>query len=589
MEMGRTAHLDQGIRRLVVAFGATLLLLPAFSTQGSESAPAVAGRLVSVIVESWNGSESAAASVEAVGGRVTKSLPIVDGVTAKIPAGRLDDLARYDHIRHVTPNDDVSFQQATSTEFDLQPARVQKEMGSDRLWDQGITGRGVTVAVLDTGVHMAHPDLAGRVLHCEDMSHEAGTAADCADTFGHGTFMAGLVAGNGASSGGRYKGAAPESKIVAVKAAGYDGSTDVSTILAGIQWVVSHKAQYGIRVLNLSLGTDSAQSHLLSPLNYAVQKAWKSGIVVVVSAGNSGPNSRTILKPADDPYVITVGSSNDEGTLATADDKVPVFSSKGPTRSNGLAKPDVVAPGVHTVSLRSPGSAIDNLYGTTATVEGSYFRGTGTSMSAASVTGVVAQMLQKSPGLVPDQVKARLMNTAKRIATTDSTAAGKGTVDAYAAATSTSTAKANQYLLMGLSTGLGSLDAARGTLDIDVLTRIGQIPLDGEYVLQLSDSLVGTVTGLVPWTGLTYATTGWDPLTWNLTSWLKNDWAASSWKASSWKATEFVASSWKGTTWDNADWVASSWKASSWKDFDWNASSWKASSWKSVWYAAAWY
>ena len=587
--MGTMLADNSRTRKLLILALAWIVLFPAFAAQGSDVHTDASSRLISVIVESWNGSESAAATVEDVGGRVTETLSIVDGVSARIPEDRMDDLARYEHIRQVTPNDQVSFNQTAPTEFDLQPAKVQKQMRSDALWSQGVTGKGITVAILDTGVHMSHPDLAGRVLHCEDMSHENGTVAHCADTFGHGTFMAGLVAGNGSSSSGRFKGAAPESKIVAVKAAGYDGSTDVSTILAGIQWVVSHKSQYGIRVLNLSLGTDSAQSHLLSPLNYAVQKAWKSGIVVVVSAGNSGPNTRTILKPADDPYVITVGSSNDEGTMSITDDKVPVFSSKGPTRSNGLAKPDIVAPGVHTVSLRSPGSAIDNLYGSTATVEGNYFRGTGTSMSAASVTGVVAQILQKNPNLVPDQVKARLMNTARRIATTDQYAAGKGLVDAYAAAMSTSTAKANQYLLMGLSTGLGSLDGARGTFEVDVLTKVGQIPLDGEFVLQTSDNLVNSVTGLVPWLGLDYTLTGWDQLTWNLTSWLNADWAASSWKASSWKATDWVASSWKGTVWSNLDWEASSWKASSWKDFNWDASSWKASSWKSVWYAAAWY
>lgn len=569
--------------RVIAAFLLVLaLIMPmAPGSAGAEQS----GPLVEVIVRSVAGAIGAAEAVESVGGTTVRRLPIVDGVSAKVPSGALHELRRLPGVTQVGENARVGFHGAADTEV---THRIQKVVQSDKLWNKGIDGAGVTVALLDTGVYAAHPDLAGRVVHCEDFSHERGTEAECADTFGHGTFMAGLIAGNGAASNGKYKGTAPGASIVSIKAAGYDGSTDVSTILAGIQWAVAHKDTYGIDVLNLSLGTDSSQDYRLSPLNYAVERAWSSGIAVVVSAGNSGPDSSTVMKPGDDPYVITVGSSNDEGTMTINDDQVPVFSSKGPTRANGFTKPDVVSPGVHTISLRSPGSAIDNQYGSTAAVDGSYFKGTGTSMSTATTTGVVAQILQANPSLTPDQVKHRLTSTARPIANPDPNAAGAGVIDAEAAATSTSLLAAN----VGVepSTGLGLLQLDRAGLDVEVVTPAGQIALYGEFVAQTDP---GNVTvdnpgGLVPWVASTWKVDGWDASTWKASTWKTEDWTASTWKASTWKGTEWEASTWKGTEWNNADWDASTWKASTWKDFDWDASTWKASTWKSAWYAAAW-
>lgn len=540
-----------------------------------------AERFVSLIVQGVTGSGDARAAVESVGGEVTRNLPIVRGVAAKVPAGSVAALGNDRRILQVTENARVGFE---ADDFTLSPGRIGNITNSSRLVKEGVTGQGVTVALLDTGVY-DHPDLAGRVVHCEDFSAENGTEAHCADTFGHGTFMAGLIGGNGSVSGGAFAGSAPGVNIVSLKMAGFDGASDVSNILAGIQWVVAHRAQFNIKALNLSLGSDSSQSHALSPLNYAVQRAWRSGITVVVSAGNSGPGSRTILKPADDPYVITVGASNDESTLAINDDRIPVFSSRGPTRTDGLAKPDVVAPGVHTVSLRSPGSAIDQKFGDSAVVRHHYFRGTGTSMSAATVTGIVAQILQANPTLTPDQVKHRLMSTARRIADTDPYAAGKGLVDAYAAARSTSTQKANQYVLLGQSTGLGSIDGARGNLDIDVTTPYGVSLFDGEYIAKYEEASrsVGNILGLVPYSGTVYTLTGWDPTSWEGVSWKDGEWAGVSWKGVSWKQTTWDGVSWKGVSWKNADW-----EGVSWKNVNWDGVSWKATTFQSAWYAAAW-
>jgi serine protease AprX len=554
----------------------SLALAPAGPAASDE-----AGRIVSVIVQGLNGAGDARAAVEVTGGEVIQDLSFISSVTADVPESALPALEAHSSVRQVSPNGAIGFHGKGDDSGVTH--RIQKVVNSDDLWRNGINGQGVTVALLDTGVYAGHPDLAGRVVHCEDFSHESGTEAHCADTFGHGTFMAGLIAGDGTASNGKYKGAAPKVNIVSVKAAGYDGSTDVSTILAGIQWIVAHKDTYGIRVLNLSLGSDSSQDYRLSPLNYAVERAWNEGIAVVVSAGNSGPDSTTIMKPGDDPYVITVGASNDEGSMAIGDDMVPVFSSRGPTRSNGLAKPDVVSPGVHTTSLRSPGSAIDQQFGSTAVVDENYFKGTGTSMSTATVTGVVAQILTANPGLNPNQVKHRLLSTARDIAVTDPLKAGHGLIDAYGAARSTSTTEANQGLEG--STGLGLLQADRGSIDLEVVTPAGSLAMSGEYSAQIDPDQVSLTNpaGLVPWTGTQWKADGWDVTSWDGTQWKTEDWAGTQWKGTQWKATVWSGTQWKGTQWKNADW-----DGTQWKDVDWDGTQWKGTQWKSYWYAAAW-
>jgi serine protease AprX len=560
---------------------------------GLTAAPAAADaseRFVSVIVQGLS-PEAVDAAVTFVGGEVTQPLPIVNGVSADVPASSLPTVRSMPGVLNVTRNAPVEFLGGA----DNDAKRIQKVVGADKLWNQGVNGNGVTVAVLDTGIHAAHPDLAGRVIHCEDLSHERGTAAHCADTFGHGTFMAGLIAGNGASSNGKYQGAAPNANLVAIKVAGFDGSTDITNILAGIQWAVAFKDTYGIRVLNLSLGTDSAQDYRLSPLNFAVERAWQAGIAVVVSAGNTGPNAGTVMKPADDPFVITVGSSSDMGTMNVGDDKVAVFSGRGPTRSNGLAKPDVVSPGVHTISLRSPGSAIDQKYGATAAVDGAYFRGTGTSMSTATVSGVVAQMLQARPSLTNDQVKAQLTGTARRINELDPMKAGAGLIDAYAAATAPVLGSGAQGLSM--STGLGSLQLDRGSFSVEVQTPLGPLPLTSELVAQTSPEVL-TDTGLVPWTGSNWTGSNWTGSNWTGSNWTGSNWTGSNWTGSNWTGSNWTGSNWTGSnwtgsnwtneTWNGSNWTGSNWTGSNWTGSNWTGSNWTGSNWTSAWYASAW-
>jgi serine protease AprX len=579
---------------IVVAVAFVPALLPGAASGISSTAPK--SSRVAVIVQSSAGSEAAREAVESVGGSVGFNLPIVHGVSATV---RRDALARLRSTPGilVSPDSKVGFDGAAAQAGAATDAWIPRIVNANKLWKEGHKGQSVTVALLDTGVYREHPDLRGgdgsRVVHCVDFSHERGTDAHCDDTFGHGTFMAGLIAGNGNSSSGQHIGTAPRARIVSVKVAGFDGSTDISQILAGIQWVVAHKDQYGIRALNLSLGSDSGQDYRLSPLDFAAERAWQAGIVAVVSAGNSGPNPKTVHKPGDDPYVVTVGASNDEGTQSIKDDRVPVFSSRGPTKSNGFVKPDIVAPGVKTVSLRSPGSAIDQKYGSTARVGQHYFRGTGTSMSTAVTSGAVALILDRRPRLDPDQVKFRLKETARRIADRDPNAAGKGVIDAYAAATSRTDRRANQNI-DATSTGLGPLEADRGSLQVEVaVPPLGelQVVLTGEFVAQRDPDLVDVVNnplGLVPWVGLTYTTTGWDPASWDVTTWANEQWLATAWEGTRWRATVWDGTRWRGTEWRNADWDDAEWFGTRWRYAEWDGTRWRASTWQSKWYAAAW-
>jgi serine protease AprX len=646
-----------GNHRRSIFVGVSLLLALLVAPWAQAPAGGRSGPQVEAVVMAVS-TEAAAEAVRAVGGTVERELALVSGVSATLAMDDVDRLAALPGVVSVSPNSPVTFQSESERPCSdykskakrkkcrerrrLEGLRIQRVVNADDLWKQGLTGRGVNVAILDTGVYSDHTDLAGRVVACEDFSDEFdGPAAlptqsptplpsmspvptltplpsisplptpsisippvvrqgqdeppiseqGCSDPFGHGTFMAGLAVGDGTTSGGRYSGTAPDAGLIGIKVAGYDGSTDISKILAGIQWAVSFKDVYDIGVLNLSLGSDSAQPYLLSPLNYAVEKAWQAGIVVVVSAGNSGPDASTVMKPGDDPYVITVGSSNDGGTVKVSDDRVPPFSSRGPTRADGLSKPDIVSPGVHTVSLRSPGSAIDQQF-PSARVKGAYFRGSGTSMSTATVSGIVALMLQADPSLTPDAVKCKLMNNARSIGDTDPFLAGAGLVDAFAAVHGGCTTPVNVGLVP--STGLGSIDADRPTEDfgagtsdedtVQVLTPLGQLTIDGEVIAASPSEIDPTDPGaLVPWAAVNFTESDWTPESWAASTWKGSDWSASTWKASTWKATQWEASTWKGTEWSNPDW-----DASTWKDHDWNASTWKASTWKSAWYAVAW-
>jgi serine protease AprX len=497
------------------------------------------------------------AAVARLGGHVTRDLPIVDGFAATVPVSALRALAGVPGIRV------LSLDRKTIVASDGNggsPNSVYpKVVRSKDLNQVGVTGQGVTIAVVDTGVTEV-ADLSGRVVPVSNGGLVGGTSpcknfsgeSTCDDSYGHGTFIAGIMAGNGAASAGKWKGVAPQAKVLSVKIAGASGAADVSTVLAGIQWVVSFKTQYNIKVLNLSLGTNSTQTYHSDPMNYAVEKAWDAGIVVVVAASNLGPEAGTISKPGDDPWVVTVGATDDHGTVGLGDDTVPNFSARGPTAADGLAKPDVVAPGGHIVSLRAPGSAIDTQFPTY--IDGAYRKGSGTSMSTAVVSGTVALMLQANPTWSPNRVKYALTATARNAASDDPMDVGAGVVDAYAASFSAPAGTANEGL--DRSTGLGSLDASRGTVQVQA-DDADQTIVNGALTAQL-----------LLWDPITYTGLPWTSTTWSLSQFAGGAWYGGAWYGGAWYGGAWYGGAWygqpEGGAWYGGAWYGGAWYGGAW-------------------------
>ena len=276
----------------------------------------------------------------------------------------------------------------------------------------GYTGKGVGIALIDTGVVPVAGLTDGNVANGPDLSLESQVPGLVRrDTYGHGTHLAGIIAGRDAA-GGTFQGVAPDAKLLSIKVGAANGAVDVTQVMAAVDWVVAHRNDdpaNPIKVLNLSYGTDSTQSWVSSPLSEAVENAYLAGINVIVAAGNTGGN---ILNPGSNPYIVTVGATDPRGTTNPADDTIATFSSTGTSKDNA---PDVMAPGRSIVSLRDPGSYADVNY-PAARVGDRFFTGSGTSQAAAVVSGAAAVLLQKYPTLSPMQVMCYLRATGSPVA-----------------------------------------------------------------------------------------------------------------------------------------------------------------------------
>ena len=303
-----------------------------------------------------------------------------------------------------------------------------------------VNGKGVGVAVVDSGI-AAHAALTGKVVAAINfVTGETGTS----DLFGHGTHIAGIIAGQASSSPTTlYKnGIAPGAQLINVRVLNREGVGYTSDVVAGIQWVVANRGKYAIRVMNLSLGHTIQQPCAFDPLCLAAESAAASGLVVVASAGNSGKDAagHTVLgsvsTPGNAPGAITVGALNTWGTVNRSDDTVTTYSSRGPTRYDMILKPDVVAPGNKIVSLEAAGSYLAQAY-PSLHVAGSgtnaYYMMSGTSMAAAMVSGGAALLLQSTPTLTPRQVKVALQVTAEFMPEAGLVAGGTGSVNLYQA------------------------------------------------------------------------------------------------------------------------------------------------------------
>ena len=364
-----------------------------------------------------------------LGGAVLGQLPIVNGLVASLDHNGIVALSNQSNVVYISKD------RPLTPFFD----NAAPAVNASAAWQSNYTGSGIGVALIDSGVNN-HPDLVttGLLPFSRIVYNKSFVPGDsnAADAYGHGTHIAGLIAGNGLSSTGpifsqNFKGIAPGAHIVNLRVLDANGSATDSTVIAAINQAISLKSQYNIRVINLSLGRGVFESYKLDPLCQAVEQAWKSGIVVVVAAGNSGrflPTSGygTVTAPGNDPYVLTVGSMKPMGTPQRTDDLIASYSSKGPTMLDHIVKPDVVAPGNLLVSTETSNTTLYNteldnrvpysayIYGGSSSPSKTYFELSGTSMATGVVSGAVADLLQAHPTMTPDQVKARLMKTASK-------------------------------------------------------------------------------------------------------------------------------------------------------------------------------
>ncbi|MCA9828924.1 MAG: S8 family serine peptidase [Dehalococcoidia bacterium] len=577
--------------------------------------PSNGGELQAVIIQTDGDSAALVRAIDANGGRIERELPIINGMQAYVPSGDIATLRAYPGVLAVTP--DLSLESlgkkdkggsGTSTApatFDAgSMALITQSTGARDYWNSGYTGKGVDVAIIDTGIAPVNGLSApGKVVLGPDLSFESQSKKTrYLDTNGHGTHLSGIIAGRDDSVSGKYQnnttdfiGMAPDSRLVSVKVGDSYGHADVSQVIAAIDWVVQHKNDNGlnVRVLNIAFGTNSKMAWWHDPLVQAAEVAWRNGIFVVVSAGNDGEGPKftgALSNLAKSPNLMTVGATDTVGTLRQSDDCIPSFSSSG----DFLRRVDVVAPGKSVISLKAPGSFADESFGATATYNDRFFRGSGTSQAAAVVSGAAALVIQQHPDISPTDLKNLLRGTATQLDNEKPEAQGAGQINLASARTAT-VSKTIDIYIGGLdplrtfyetgisgkvwSDGRGSIDEARGT---HRLVHKG-VELRGDIDI-FAAPYDSTATAVAREQASSWSSGWWNGNKWTASSWSASSWSASSWSASSWSASSWSASSWSASSWSASSWSASSWSASSWSASSWSASSWSASSWSS----AAW-
>lgn len=478
--------------------------------------------------------DMAARAVVEAGGAVTKRLSLIGGVAAHLAPKAFRELARTSHVT-ITPDSMLSTQgantQASGGTVDMGLMyNIEQATAATTAWNgYNTTGAGVGVALIDTGiVPVPGLDRPGKIINAPDFSHEASNPALASlDTAGHGTHLAGIIAGRDATADPKkpsvgFMGMAPNATLVNVKVATADGTTSVSTVIEGLGWVVENQSSLAvpIRIVNLAFAADTDLPYQSDPLAYAVEQVWNSGIVVVASAGNAGAATSELANPAYDPFVIAVGATDTRGTISLADDVLADYSQNG-SAERGV---DIVAPGTSVTSLRNPGSFIDWLY-----PEGvsnvRFFKGSGTSQATAVVSGALALLIAKFPTATPDTLKYTLRAGSYPLSGVMSTRGGSGSLNIKWALDNTKVAANNP-------------------------ARYAQ-PWDPSVGAPLS--LVSGGTG-DPYAGSPWVARRWTSAGWSGDITDPDVWAARRWTGETWDARRWTDSSWTAGTWTSAGW-----------------------------------
>jgi serine protease AprX len=463
------------------------------------------------------------ASFDSTKAKVRKQYRSINGVAARLTGNQILTLARNGHVDSITYDSPVVLAGALSNK-----QRWPFVSGVQQFWAAGSSAATPTIAVVDSGIDAGRADFGGRVVAQVNMTSLPGNSAG--DGRGHGTFVAGIAAG----SGDGYAGAAPASKIVSLDVMDDNGMAMTRDVIAAADWILANKDKYAIRVANFSLHSSQPNSFMFDPLDKAVERLWFSGIVVVVAAGNygvTGGASGVPFAPGNDPFVITVGADDVDGSVSTNDDHAAPWSAYGYTL-DGFAKPDVAAPGRYIVGP-VPATSTLPLERPASVVAPGYMQLSGTSFAAPIVAGAAAQILATHPTWTPDQVKGALMVSARPAGDAAPLSVGVGIVDVAKAVALSSAPDANAALRPFVKA-----DPAGGANHV-----------------------------------------------FDAASWANAAKANASWANASWANASWANASWSSASWANASWASASWASASWCDASWSSASWSDASWASVSYA----
>lgn len=451
---------------------------------------------VAVIVQKAGQGNRLEARVAGSGGQVTQDLHIINAFAARMTAGEAVALSGDSDVRWVSL--DAAVERSgkpapTPTPTPITTNTYLDTTGARQVWNMGITGSGIGVAVIDSGITNSQ-DLP--LVRSASFNPNSTMVVD---VYGHGTHVAGIIANRGVLSYNKFKGVAPGASLISLKVSDETGMAYESDVVAALQWIYDNKAQYNIRVANVSLNSTVEQSYNTSPLAAACEIVWFSGVVVVVSSGNATGATLNYANaaPANDPFVITVGAADELTTASTSDDVMATYTAWTIT-SNGVLKPDIFAPGSNIISSLSDKSDWD-VIAPDRVVDGQFFRLSGTSMAAPVVTGAIALLLQDEPNLTPDQVKYRLLNSYSRqfsIKVSKTLTVYFPYLDAYKAVTGTSTASAN--------TG------------------------------QLASQLLWSGTEPITWSSVAWNSVAWNSVAWNSVAWNSVAWNSVAWNSAYW-------------------------------------------------------
>ena len=396
---------------------------------------------------------------------------------------------------------------------------VVDQVGARALWARGITGAGVNVALIDTGIATV-PELGGVVVAVDFSADQIDTERRLIDAYGHGTHLAGIMVGKtpgadlalASEHPEWFVGIAPDAGLVSVKVSGRDGRVSPEVLIGAVDWVTDHATELNIGVLALAIDVPASSSYETDPLAAAIERAWHAGIVVVTAVGNNG-DVGTLSSPAYHPTVIAVGALDfTEGRVAPA-----LWSTTG----DGVRNPDLAAPGAHLESLRAPGSAAADEHPEAMLADGR-FLGSGSSQAAAVVAGVAALLRQAHPSATPDEIKQMLVRGAAPLRA-DAIAVGAGLVDAVAALTVSTCNSAQRFA-----------------------------PATGP----VSQPVIGVVARCTPaeWSGVTWTGVTWTGVTWTGVSWSGVSWSGVSWSGVSWSGVSWSGVSWSGVSWSGVSW-----------------------------------